>query len=103
MASKAITPAGPPAGILPNAPVARRKRRSTNGEDLNVRYFMLKSGSSLDKPELGEEVNGVKQVLVRSFRTNQPFLTLMAWTAVEVTSDDSGDSPMIVKRVVARS
>ena len=103
MASKAITPAGPPAGISPNAPAARRKRRSMNGEDLNVRYFLLKSGSSLDKPELGEEVNSVKQVLVRSFKTNQPFLTLMAWTAAEDTSEESGDSPMIVKRVVARS
>lgn len=102
MDSKAITLDGPSGVTRPNAPAARRKRRSTNGEDLNVRYFLLKPGSSLEKPELGEEVKGVKQVLVRSFRSNQPFLTLMAWNAVEDTSDDSGESPTIVKRAVAR-
>jgi hypothetical protein len=102
MASKAVTPDGPSAGMPPSSPAARRKRRTTNGENPNVRYFLLKPGSSLDRPELGEEVKSVKQVLVRSFRTNQPFLTLMLWNAVEDTSDESGDSPMIVKRAVAR-
>jgi hypothetical protein len=102
MESKAITPPVAPAGTQPNAPPARRKRRSTNGEDPGVRYFLLKPGSSLDRPELGEEVTSIKQVLIRSFKTTQPFLTLMAWNAVEDVSDESRDSPLIVKKGVPR-
>lgn len=102
MASRGITPGGAAAGIQANAPVARRTRRTANAEDPNVRYFLLKAESTLDKPELGEEMTNIKQVLIRSFKTNQPFLTVTAWNAVEDTSDDSGHSPMIVKQEVAR-
>jgi hypothetical protein len=102
MDSKAITPAGPPGGLQSNTPAVRRKRRGTNGDDPNVRYFLLKPGSTLAHPELGEEVKGVRQVLVRSFQSNQPFLTLMAWNAVADTSDESRDSPLIVKQGVSR-
>lgn len=101
MATRPITPAGSPVAMPPTEQAARRKRRSTNLEDAHIRYFQLKPGSSLDKPELGEEVKNLKEVLVRSFRTNQPFLTLIAWNAVEDTSD-AGDVPKIVKRTVAR-
>ena len=102
MASRPITPSGSPAGTQPNVPGTRRKRRTTSADDLNVRYFLLKPGSTLEKPELGEEVTSIKQVLVRSFKSNQPFLTLMAWNAVEDTGDDNGNSPMIVKQEVTR-
>jgi hypothetical protein len=102
MSSRAITPSGPPAGTQPHMPAVRRKRRTTSADDLNVRYFLLKPGSTLEKPELGEELTSIKQVLVRSFKSNQPFLTLMAWNAVEDTSDDNGNSPMIVKQGVTR-
>jgi len=102
MASRVITPGGAPAGTQSNIPAARRKRRTTSAEDPNVRYFLLKPGCTLEEPELGEEVTSMKQVLIRSFKTNQPFLTLMAWNAVEDTSDDDGNSPMIVKKEVAR-
>jgi len=102
MSSRPITPSGTPAGTQLDTPAARRKRRTTSADDLNVRYFLLKPGSTLEKPELGEEVTNIKQVLVRSFKSNQPFLTLMAWNAVEDTSDDNGNSPMIVKQGVPR-
>jgi hypothetical protein len=102
MASRPITPSGPSAGTPLNMPTTRRKRRTTSADDLNVRYFLLKPGSTLEKPELGEELTNIKQVLVRSFKSNQPFLTLMAWNAIEDTSDDNGNSPMIVKQEVTR-
>jgi hypothetical protein len=102
MASRAITPGGPAAGTQPQMPGARRKRRNTSTDDQNVRYFLLKPGSTLEKPELGEELTSIKQVLIRSFKSNQPFLTLMAWNAVEDTSDDNANSPMIVKQKVTR-
>lgn len=83
-------------------PTTRRKRRTTSADDLNIRYFLLKPGSTLENPELGEELTNIKQVLIRSFKSNQPFLTLMAWNAIEDTSDDNGNSPMIVKQEVPR-
>jgi hypothetical protein len=100
MASRPLVPTGPAVGA--HAPTARRKRRSTGSDNPNVRYFLLKPGSSIENPELGEEVQDVKQVLVRSFRTNQPFLTLIAWNAVEDTSEESGNSPTIVKQAMSR-
>ncbi len=100
MATRSLTPAGP--AIATESPTARRRRRTAGPDNPNVRYFLLKPGSSIETPELGEEVQDVKQVLVRSFRTNQPFLTLMTWNAVEDTSDESGDSPKIVKQAMPR-
>lgn len=102
MASRPITPSGSPTGTQPHEPAVRRKRRNTSTDGRNVRYFLLKPGSTLEKPELGEELTSIKQVLIRSFKTNQPFLTLMAWNAVEDTNDDNGNSPMIVKQEVTR-
>lgn len=98
MASRPLAPEG----SATESPTARRRRRVTVTENPNVRYFLLQSGSSVESPELGEEVQDIKQVLVRSFRSNQPFLTLMAWTAVEDTSEESGDSPKIVKQAMPR-
>jgi hypothetical protein len=100
MASRPLAPAGPAVGT--ESPTARRKRRSTVTDNPNARYFLLKTGSSIESPELGEELRDIKQVLVRSFRTNQPFLTLMAWNAVEDTSEEGGDSPKIVKQAMPR-
>ncbi len=100
MASRPLAPAGP--AVATESPTARRRRRSTATDNPNVRYFLLKTGSSMKSPELGEELQDIKQVLVRSFRTNQPFLTLMAWNAVEDTSEESGDSPKIVKQAMSR-
>ncbi len=100
MASRPLAPAGP--ATATELPTARRRRRLTVTDNPNVRYFLLKSGSSIDSPELGEELQDIKQVLVRSFRSNQPFLTLMAWNAVEDTSEESGDSPKIVKQAMPR-
>jgi len=80
---------------------ARRKKRASE-EDPNVRYFLLKPGSSLEKPELGEEITNIKRALVQSFRTGQPYLAVTAWKGVEDISEESGNSPAIVKQAVSR-
>jgi hypothetical protein len=66
----------------------------------NVRYFLLKPGSTADKPELGQEMASEGEALVNAFKSGQAFLTLVAWKAVpELTDDD----PRIVKQVLTRS
>lgn len=95
MASRAIT-------AELSTPVSRRRRRGSGEEAANVRYFLLKPGSTIETPELGEELTSINQALVRAFKSNEPFLTLTAWNAVEDTSDDSGRSPTIVKQIVNR-
>lgn len=97
MSTKPIMP-GP---VAAPATVEPRKRRSPAPQDPHVRYFLLKPGSSVDKPELGKELDGLKRVLVEAFKTNQPFLEVKAWNAVDDLSD-GGDAPKIVKREVTR-
>jgi hypothetical protein len=76
-----------------NAP---RKRR--NGNDVNLRYFLIKPGSSPARPELGQEMASEGEALIEAFRTGQPFYTVTAWKAVP---EVNGASPVIVKQAVA--
>lgn len=75
----------------------RRKRR--NGDDVGVRYFLPKPGSSPADPELGQEVASEGEVLIQAFRSSQPFYTLTTWKAVPEVN--GGGSPVIVKQAVA--
>jgi hypothetical protein len=65
----------------------------------DVRYFLLKPGSSTENPELGREVATEAEALVEAFRTDQPFLTLVAWNA---SSETESGVPRIVKEAVKR-
>ena len=76
-----------------NAP---RKRR--NGNDVNLRYFLIKPGSSPARPELGQEMASEGEALIEAFRTGQPFYTVTAWKAVP---EVNGASPVIVKQAAA--
>lgn len=76
----------------------RRRRWEMNAD--NVRYFMPKSGSSSEKPELGQEVETEGEALVQAFKNGQVFYTVVAWRAMpEIT----GNEPRIVKQAVSRS
>jgi hypothetical protein len=101
MGTRAITPTDQ-TRTEPNTQPVRRRRRLTSPDDQHVRYFLLRSGSTLEEPELGEELGSVREALVRSFKNNQPFLTLTAWNAVEDTTANSGNSPVIVKQPATR-
>lgn len=76
----------------------RRRRWEMSGE--NIRYFLPKSGTSGEKPELGQEVDGEGEALVQAFRSGQVFYTLVAWKAVP---EINGNEPKIVKQAVSRS
>jgi len=76
-----------------NAP---RRRRS--GNDANLRYFLIKPGSSPVKPELGQEMASEGEALIEAFRTSQPFYTVTVWKAVP---EVNGASPVIVKQALA--
>jgi hypothetical protein len=97
MESKGITEATarPTLTIAEHASAPRRRR---NGNDANLRYFLIKPGSSPAKPELGQEVASEGEALIEAFRSGQPFYTVTAWKAVP---EVNGGSPVIVKQVVA--
>ena len=73
-------------------------RRRRNGHDANLRYFLMKPGSSPAKPELGQEMASEGEALIEAFRSGQPFYTVTVWKAVP---EVSGGSPVIVKQAVA--
>ena len=76
----------------------RRRRWDTTSE--NVRYFLPKSGSSSEKPELGQEMPTEAEVLVQAFKSEQVFYTLVAWRAVP---EINGSEPRIVKQELSRT
>ena len=75
----------------------RRRRWEMTSE--NVRYFLPKSGSSSEKPELGQEMASEGEALVQAFKSGQVFYTLVAWKAVP---EINGNEPKIVKQALTR-
>ena len=47
----------------------RRRRRAGHEDDLQVRYFLAKEGSSPEKPELGAEAANEGEALIKAFQT----------------------------------
>jgi hypothetical protein len=78
-----------------------RGRRRWEMTSANVRFFLLKPGSTADRPELGREMASEGEALVEAFRTGQTFFTVVAWKAVPDMDGDYG--PKIVKEALPRS
>ena len=76
----------------------RRRRWEMTSE--NIRYFLPKSGSANEKPELGQEMASEGEALVQAFKSGQVFYTLVAWKAVP---EINGNEPKIVKQALTRS
>jgi hypothetical protein len=74
-------------------------RRRRTGNDANLRYFLVKPGSSPAKPELGQEVASEGEALIEAFRSGQPFYTVTVWKAVP---EVNGGSPVIIKQAIAQ-
>ncbi len=74
-----------------------RRRRETATE--KPRYFLSKTGSSTDKPELGQEMTCEGEALLQAFKSGQVFYTLIAWKAVP---EINGNEPRIVKQTLSR-
>jgi hypothetical protein len=85
--------------IAPGASERNSRRRRWEMTSDNVRYFLPKTSSTADKPELGQEVESEGEALVHAFRSGQTFYTVVAWKAVpELT----GNEPRIVKQALGR-
>jgi hypothetical protein len=78
---------------------ASAPRRRRNGNDANLRYFLVKPGSSPTKPELGQEVASEGEALIEAFKSGQPFYTVTAWKAVP---EVNGRIPVIVKQAIVQ-
>ena len=76
----------------------RRRRWEMTGD--NVRYFCPKQGSSLERPELGQEMPTEGDALVKAFKDGGVFYTLVAWSAL---TEMDGNEPKIVKQALKRS
>ncbi len=76
------------------------RRRRWEMTPANVRYFLPKSGTTMERPELGREMPSEGDALVEAFRTGQVMFTLVAWKAVPEMDDDA---PRIVKQAMNRS
>ena len=85
-------------GVHKNGRGERKRRWEMTPAD--VRFFLPKSGTTADKPELGRELPSEGEALVESFRTGQVFFTLVAWKAVHEMDDDT---PRIVKDALKRT
>ncbi|MGE5113553.1 MAG: hypothetical protein ACM3JB_22035 [Acidobacteriaceae bacterium] len=85
-------------GVSASTDGTNAPRRRRNGNDRNLRYFLIKPGSSLAKPELGQEMSSEGEALIEAFRAGQPFYTVTIWKAVP---EVNGASPVIVKQAIA--
>lgn len=82
------------------APRQNGRRRRWEMTSENVRYFLPKTGTSSERPELGQEMKSEGEVLVQAFRSGQVFYTVVAWKAVP---EVDGNEPRIVKQALTRS
>lgn len=99
--TKATTPLAEAAaqnGAGKNGRGERKRRGETS--PANLRFFLPKSGTTSERPELGREMTSEGDALVESFRTGQVFFTLVSWKAVP---DMEGDTPKIVKQALNRT
>jgi hypothetical protein len=96
--TKPITDATAPDATGKNGRGGRGRRWEMSPAD--VRYFLPKTGTSSERPELGREMTSEGEALVEAFRTGQIMFTLVAWKAVP---DLEGDAPKIVKQAMKRS
>jgi len=76
----------------------RSERRRHADAAAGLRYYLPKSGTSAERPELGRELASEGEALVEAFRKGLPIFTLAAWEAVV---EMNGGEPKIVKRALA--
>jgi hypothetical protein len=79
---------------VPSAPKRARRSRTPHNPERG-RYFLPKTGSSVDRPELGQEVASEGEALVAAFKSGQVFYTLVAWSPLP---EMNGGEAKIVKQ-----
>jgi hypothetical protein len=84
-------------GSSPASPtrLSRRKRVASHESEAVGRYFLAKSISSKDKPELGEECEKETDAMVKSLQTGLPYFIITHYT---VTTTVENGVPQIVRQ-----
>ena len=75
--------------------ISRRKKVSSRDSGAVERYFLAKSISSKDKPELGEECEKEPDAMIKSLQTGLPYFIITHYTVT--TTVDNG-VPLIVRQ-----
>lgn len=79
----------------PGASPKRGRRSKQGGEDL-IRFFLAKEGSTTAKPELGDEIQNEAEALVKAFRSKTGVLYVLH--AYQAEAEIQGGSPILVKK-----
>jgi hypothetical protein len=79
----------------PPGPGPRRNRRSRNGGEENLRYFLGKLNTSSGKPELGDEAPDEQQALIKAFQKDGVIYVLQTY---RVDAEVQDGKPTLVKR-----
>ena len=96
MATEAVrNPNTPGANGGPGHPTKKGRRRRVAAGTERVRYFLPQSGSSPERPELGQEAVSESEVLVEALKSGQIFYSVTAWRAVP---EMNGTEDRIVKQ-----
>jgi hypothetical protein len=79
-----------------NTAESKRGRRARQQTEEVARYFLAKEGSSIEKPELGQEIASEGEALIKAFQSKSAVIyTLLAYKA---EAEMQGGSPTLVKR-----
>jgi hypothetical protein len=76
--------------------IAKRGRKSRQASEEVVRFFLAKDGSSLDKPELGDEAANESDALIKAFQSKGGVIYVVMPYKAE--AEIQGGSPILVKR-----
>ena len=80
----------------PGAPSAKRSRRRRAAAGAGrIRYFLPQSGSTAERPELGQEAASEGEALVEALKSGQLFFSVIVWRAVP---EMNGTEARIVKQ-----
>ena len=95
MATETARSASVITGEHPGLSAKRGRRRRSAADMERVRYFLPQSGSTAEKPELGQEAASEGEALVEALKSGQVFYSVIAWRAVP---EMNGTEAKIVKR-----
>lgn len=82
------------------ARTASHRRRRKTSEEPGSRFFLPKSGSSLQIPELGQEMNTEGDALIEALKSGQVFFVVKVFRA---EAQQNGGYPVIIKQLIVDS
>ena len=74
----------------------KKTRRSRQQNEEVARFFLAKDGSSLTKPELGEEASCEGEALIKAFQSKSGIVYVLH--AYKAEAEMNGGSPILVKK-----